>query len=109
MTIRTVDGQQFTHFVHKYEVGLCYGGPEEGGWWYDAGTPVEAWVPVGFMDEDQAYDYCRAMNEAEHERADAEEDYSYTSVLAGRSTHYAYRVEEDPVPHAYPERRPHYE
>jgi hypothetical protein len=26
--------------VNAYEVGRCYGGPEEGGWWYDAGTPL---------------------------------------------------------------------
>jgi hypothetical protein len=24
-----------------YEVERCYGGAEEGGWWYDAGTPVK--------------------------------------------------------------------
>jgi len=27
-------------FVNAYEVGQCWGGPEEGGWWYDAGTPL---------------------------------------------------------------------
>ena len=28
-------------YVNVYEVGTCYGGPEEGGWWYPAGEPVE--------------------------------------------------------------------
>jgi hypothetical protein len=24
-------------YVNKYEIGRAYGGPEEGGWWYDYG------------------------------------------------------------------------
>ena len=27
-------------FVNAYEVDQLFGGPEEGGWWYDAGTPL---------------------------------------------------------------------
>jgi hypothetical protein len=27
-------------YVNAYSVGRYYGGPEEGGWWYDAGTPL---------------------------------------------------------------------
>ena len=25
-------------YINGYEVELAYGGPEEGGWWYDVGT-----------------------------------------------------------------------
>lgn len=32
-------------YVNAYEVTRHYGGPEEGGWWYDAGTPIAS-VPV---------------------------------------------------------------
>lgn len=32
-------------YVNAYSVGRCYGGPEEGGWWFDAGTPLAS-VPV---------------------------------------------------------------
>lgn len=28
-------------YVAVYSVGLMYGGPEEGGWWYDAGELVK--------------------------------------------------------------------
>lgn len=33
-----------------YEVDRAYGGPEEGGWWYDTGTFVRA-IAVHFDDE----------------------------------------------------------
>lgn len=32
-------------FVNAYEVTRHYGGPEEGGWWYDVGEPLAS-VPV---------------------------------------------------------------
>ena len=28
-------------YVNTYECGRAYGGPEEGGWWYAYGTPIE--------------------------------------------------------------------
>ena len=37
-------------FVNAYLVHRCYGGPEEGGWWYDAGEPLAS-VPVERGDE----------------------------------------------------------
>ncbi len=33
------------YYVTVYSVGQCYGGPEEGGWWYDAGTPESVHGP----------------------------------------------------------------
>jgi len=96
-------------FVHKHQVALAYGGPEEGGWWYEEGVPVEAWTPPAFADEEDAYAEARLLNAAELERAEREAEYEYTSVLAARSCHYAYSVEEDAVPRPYPEHRPHYE
>jgi hypothetical protein len=97
------------YYVHKFEVELRYGGPEEGGWWYDAGAPVEDWQPWHFLYEDAAYKFARKLNEEEHKRRDAEESYPYHSVLAWNSTHYAYNVASEPVATAYPESRPHYE
>ena len=29
-------------YVNAYLVDRMYGGPEEGGWWFDAGVPVES-------------------------------------------------------------------
>ena len=28
-------------YVNVYEIGQAYGGPEEGGWYYDVGTPIK--------------------------------------------------------------------
>ena len=29
------------YYVNVYQIQRAYGGPEEGGWWYDEGTPIE--------------------------------------------------------------------
>lgn len=105
---RVGEWEKQKYYVHKFSVGLQYGGPEEGGWWYDTGFPVESCVYESF-DEEDAYEKCRALNDSEHERAEKEEKYGYTSVLAHQSDHYAYSVETDPEAKAYPEERPHYE
>lgn len=96
------------YYVHKHEVELMSGGPEEGGWWYTAG------VPTGFSlgpidDEELTYEQCRALNELERERQEHEEQYEFSSVLSYRSTHYSYTVEDFPVPEPFPQERPHYE
>lgn len=41
-------------YATAYEQTLCYGGPEEGGWWYTHLSPVLS-VEVG-EDEDAAYE-----------------------------------------------------
>lgn len=32
-------------YLNAYEVCRAYGGPEEGGWWYDAGEPLAS-IPI---------------------------------------------------------------
>jgi hypothetical protein len=32
-------------YINAYKVYRAYGGPEEGGWWYDMGTPVAS-IPI---------------------------------------------------------------
>jgi hypothetical protein len=34
------DPRPFDHHVNVYEIDRCYGGPEEGDWYYDRGTLV---------------------------------------------------------------------
>lgn len=34
-----------TLYVNVYEASRCYGGPEEGGWWFDTGYPILS-IPV---------------------------------------------------------------
>lgn len=96
-------------WIHKHEIAQAYGGPEEGGWWYETGVPVAKWEPPKFDDKEAAYARCRELNAREQERATREEEYEYTSVLAHLSTHYAYSVEDTPEMEAYPSVRPHYE
>jgi hypothetical protein len=96
-------------FIHKHDVGLVYGGPEEGGWHYTAGTPVKEWEVPAYLTEDDAYAACRELNTAERERADAEESYNFTDVLAYKSTFYSYSVHDTSKPEPYPAERPHYE
>lgn len=100
------------YFIHKHEIGLVYNGPEEGGQYFTAGTPDENWEPfntIPFPDEDTAYALCRALNKHEHLRAKEEEDYEFSSVLAYKSRHYQYSVEETPIMEDFPKVRPHYE
>jgi hypothetical protein len=96
-------------YIHKYNVALAFGGREEGGWWYEVGVPENDWKTPAFTDEEQAYEKCRELNAAERIRAEKEEEYDYTSVLAHMSDHYSYSVSEDSTARPYPESRPHYE
>lgn len=95
-------------YVHKYEVAQQYGGPEEGGWWFQVGSPVEGFR-LAYTVEETAYEACRALNGGERERAKRDEEYEYTSVLSYKSQHFSYDVSEKAYAEAYPKSRPHYE
>ncbi|HEY1249200.1 MAG TPA: hypothetical protein VGE97_09445 [Nitrososphaera sp.] len=97
------------YYIHKHEVTQAYGGPEEGDWWYNAGTPDEHWEVLSYHAESTANAKCRQLNEQEHERRKKEERYDYTSVLSYHSTFYAYSVHDTEVMEHYPKARPHYE
>ena len=93
-------------YINVYEVTRHYGGPEEGGWWYDAGDPLAS-VPVQV---DDLYEVTDAMR-AEGERirgifVDAVEWGDIHSVNGGAEVCIQY---EDRHAEAYPSRRPHYE
>lgn len=87
-------------FVNVYEVDRIYGGPEEGGWYYDAGRLITSrQVPEA---------------DAERVRAELEEKYSEgTGRNASWSVLYAggdYQVWIEDKPGAdYPEHTPYYE
>jgi hypothetical protein len=86
-----------TQFVNAYAVERCYGGPEEGGWWFDAGQPIESRV-------------CGTDAEVEAARAELRAKYPRTdkrySVLGGDD--YSVIVEDHPGC-AYPTEWPRYE
>lgn len=97
-------------YVHRYETWQEYGGPEEGGWWYDAGRLDKNFDPPCFEQEELALEKCRELNRAESERRDSEEKYDYTSVLSYESTFYDYDYLETAYPpEFFPAERPHYE
>lgn len=87
-----------------YELDRKYGGPEEGGWWYNTGDLVR--VSRGYDDEQQA--------EAAADRANRLLEYlqrrkrSLGSVLYRGGRHRC-EVWDQPPPECWPETRPHYE
>jgi hypothetical protein len=91
--------------VAIYHEQLCWGGPEEGGWWFSAGELLPDRPVRYFRNEEAAYRFCRRLNHlidllVKHR-------YEYSSVLSEGQL--AARVEAGhPVKH-YPETRPHYE
>jgi hypothetical protein len=64
-------------WVNVHTVTRHYGGPEEGGWWYDDQHPVTA-VPVKGLDA-----AVKAYEHLSREYAHIDEGHSRYSVLAG--------------------------
>lgn len=92
------------YYVNAYEVTLGYGGPEEGGWWFDCGHPLFS-MPVVEGDargEDRARGQIKAMFGQKY--ADCPDKSSVRSDAADLWV----RV-EDHAAVAFPEFRPHYE
>lgn len=93
-----------------YTEDRYYGGPEEGGWWYNAGEPVlrdaELAILARFFNtQEEAYAYgqkvltpvCEKRNEGRRPISSMASNGQYTwHVLRG-------------LPAEYPEERPHYE
>ena len=93
------DADDFFVFVNVYAVTRHYGGPEEGGWWFNAGEPVEShYVQAG-----QEGDDFIAAAEA---RAAEESSGDIYSVRGG--VEHSVMVEAHPA-RCWPARTPHYE
>lgn len=93
--------------VAVYEQSMCYGGPEEDGWWYDAGSLVR--IVKVFPSDERAYSYARRLNERLRSRqfGPNQGKREYTSVLSeGELQAHVY---ENMAPASFPDRRPHYE
>lgn len=87
--------------IAVYEVSRQYGGPEEGGWYYDAGTLV-AGTQRSFTDEDapQAAVYLNSM--LHRYRSD-------DRIRWSDQTNYHVRVwTEEDAPKQFPKERPYY-
>jgi len=111
-------------YVNIYRVGRSYGGPEEGGWYFDTGTPIGA-VPITVTEEertaiwntaerhDKDFDYYlsdylkkKAEAEAQRHRVFFPRTNKRSSVLGGED--YDVLI-EDSFPQPFPKERPHYE
>ncbi len=60
-------------YVSLYEVDRCYGGPEEGGWWYDAYHLLST---KKFFDAEEAQTFCDALNQSIEKSGLNDEDLS---------------------------------
>jgi len=90
-------------FVGVYEVHRSYGGPEEGGWWYDSGELVEQFV----CDDDEMPEFIAELKEKYPRQEPGSRDYYCNVLYTGGD----YRIDwsRKPMPNHFPEVRPHYE
>lgn len=93
-----------TYILALYEVDRAYGGPEEGGWWYDTGD-LQRVLRV-FPTEERAYAAARRCNGWLDKLQRHCRDVSSVIYDGGR---YAAQVFERNAPDHYPVVRPHYE
>ncbi len=98
---RDVDGEVMW-FVNVYEVDRCYGGPEEGGWYYDAGQLLATYAVSGQYGDAQAL--------RERLRNDEWANIGHASSVAYRGGQFELEITRGaPAPAFYPEGIPHYE
>ncbi len=105
--VRILPNERHNYIVAVYDCEQRYGGPEEGGWWYDAGTLVR--VVRVFANEERAYSYARRLNSRLQSRAFGPNvgKHSYTSACSEGEVQA--QVLEDAAPAFFPATRPHYE
>jgi hypothetical protein len=87
-------------FINVYEMDRGYGGPEEGGWWYDIRTPVISFPADSKRDAESQLD-------AIMEEYPSEGDRPVSSVIYSGGA-YDVRIENHP-PVEEPQSIPHYE
>lgn len=91
------------YVIAIYEIDRRYGGPEEGGWWYDTG---ELRRILGVRhNENEAYTLARRLNGWLARLQAGHRDVSSVLYSGGR---YAIEVHEEYAPRYYPEERPYY-
>jgi len=105
----------WTHYrdfwsVAVYELYRYYGGPEEGGWWYDCGQLMRT-VKV-FKVEEKAHEFCRRYNRPLAFRREKQRGVRYGGLPLDSGNydggHYQAEVHKLMPPLSYPEQRPYY-
>ncbi len=103
------------YFAAIYLVDLRYGGPEEGGWYYDCGELVTdgellrnagLGLPTSFATSEEAYQWCKTQNDLLDKTLNTGRR-PISSVLS-EGQYYA-MTHEGELPHYFPARRPRYE
>lgn len=93
-----------TFTVAFYEIDRAYGGPEEGGWWFNTGNLIR--IARTFKSEAKAHAFAtRANRLLDVIQRDCR---SVGSVLYSGGRYQAEVWDEPPAPY-YPATRPHYE
>lgn len=104
------------YFVGVYLTDRVYGGPEEGGWWYDCGElvtepsfyeglEVKA-LPEAFLTIEEAYHSANKIQESLDKTVNVGRRPKSSVLSEGE---YEALVMEGSLPNHYPERRPFYE
>lgn len=94
------------YVIAVYERDRLYGGPEEGGWWYDTGQKIRTIAVVA--GEEAAYAMARRVNRLLEYRDDFYNRVRISSV-AYQGGELRVRVYKGTAPDHYPEERPYYE
>lgn len=91
--------------VAFYAIDRQYGGPEEGGWWYNTGSLIR--IARLFTSEDLAFEYASRANRL-LDLCNRRLKYGVSSVIYSGGAVSA-SVYEGVPPQHFPEERPHYE
>lgn len=114
--------QPTLYVVARYTQDRAYGGPEEGGWWYDCGELER--IVTATRDEDAAWEVVRHLNGYRADRRRFNVTYTVVELprkelspeLYDQACHGDYDWNPEPgdyvtrwdIPTYYPEGRPHY-
>ena len=93
-------------YVNVYELDSLYGGPEEGGWWYDVGTPFLSLKVEGYDRAGDIIDLAVALREQYEDNGNRRS--TVYRVVEDKPTDYRVRIETGPAK-AWPEETPRYE
>lgn len=97
-----------TYIVSVYLCDRAYGGPEEGGWYYECGTPSEEHIEhLQIFDDWQEAKLARDQLQTYLDDAENANRPSIDSVLSQGV--YRAIVDENELPKPYPKERPYYE
>ena len=95
------------YVVAVYEVQLNYGGPEEGGWWYQSGELSDEYKCEYFDTKEEAFAHRDSLQSTLDEECEENKIPLHSVLSRGR---YCAEIRKNHHPEPfYPEERPYYE